>query len=107
MLWRLAWYLRFFLPDYYGEHTHGDETTHTEKSNQTLNIVSGIFSKLLEKLNYDEEDMMAEMGGHRLYRSVKILKNLKMVWSPSLLNHSVFPSSAWQREPEAEDWDNV
>ena len=47
-------------------------TTHNEKSNQTLIIVSGIFSKLLEKLNYDEEDMMAEMGGHRLYRLVKV-----------------------------------
>ena len=25
LLWRLAWYLRFFLPNYYGEHTHGEE----------------------------------------------------------------------------------
>ena len=25
LLWRLAWYLRFLLPNYYGEHTHGDQ----------------------------------------------------------------------------------
>ena len=47
-------------------------TTHEKKSNQALNtVITGIFSKLLARLNYDEEDMMAEMGGHRLYRSVK------------------------------------
>ena len=104
MLWRLAWYLRFFLPDYYGEHTHGDD--HDKKSNQALNIELGIFSKLLARLNYDEEDIMAEMGGHRLYRSLKMLT--RWVGIPHFLNnHSVFPSSAWQREPEAEDWDNV
>ena len=30
----------------------------------------GIFSRLLSRLNYDEEEMMANMGGSRLYRSV-------------------------------------
>ena len=32
LLWRLAWYLRFFLPNYYAEHTHGKYSS--EKSNQ-------------------------------------------------------------------------
>jgi len=54
LLWRLAWYLRFLLPNYYGEHTHG------------------VFSRLLARLNYDEEEMMEKMGGCRLY-SVAIL----------------------------------
>ena len=35
LLWRLAWYLRFFLPNYYGEHTHGDQNW--QKSNLTVN----------------------------------------------------------------------
>ena len=32
--------------------------------------LAGIFSQLLKRLNYDEEEMMANMGGYRLYRSV-------------------------------------
>ena len=34
LLWRLAWYLRFFLPNYYAEHTHGKDSS--EKSNQEV-----------------------------------------------------------------------
>ena len=34
--------------------------------------LAGIFSQLLARLNYDEEDMMAKMGGCRLYRWVFI-----------------------------------
>ena len=34
LLWRLAWYLRFFLPSYYAEHTHGKDSS--EKSNQEV-----------------------------------------------------------------------
>ena len=36
----------------------------------------GIFSRLLSRLNYDEEEMMANMGGSRLYRSVWFKTNI-------------------------------
>ena len=36
--------------------------------------LSGIFSQLLSRLNYDEEEMMANMGGYRLYRWVSTTK---------------------------------
>ena len=39
-------------------------------------LMPGIFSRLLSRLNYDEEEMMANMGGSRLYRSVWFKTNI-------------------------------
>ena len=73
-----------------------------KKSNQTLNIVSGIFSKLLEKLNYDEEDMMAEMGGHRLYRLVKMFT--RWVGIPHFLIIQCFHPLRGKGSPRQRTW---
>jgi hypothetical protein len=49
LAWRLAWHLRHLLPDYYGEHTHG------------------VFSPLLDRLGYDEEQLLAGLERQTLH----------------------------------------
>ena len=47
LLWRLAWYLRFFLPNYYAEHTHGKYSS--EKSNQEAFMTGRYIFQTAEK----------------------------------------------------------
>ena len=65
--------------------------------------LAGVFSRLLARLNYDEEEMMEKMGGCRLYRwvfisqaSSLIIQYLKVFETKSDISSkclSVLPSS--------------
>ena len=48
-IWKLCWILNWILPEYYGEHTHG------------------IFSKLFDRLGFNENMVMSSLGCEKLY----------------------------------------
>ena len=65
LIWKLCWIFNWILPEYYGEHTQG------------------IFSKLFNKLGFDENNLMNSLGCEKLF-TVAVLCVREATWGNGL-----------------------